>query len=169
MAYVTYSELAPLREQFKDKKIIFTSGSFDLVHAGHVRYLEACKTLGDILIIAVGKDIDIKKHKGDKRPILNEHIRIKMVDSLKSVDYVFLLESPFPGAHLYSPLIEIFQTLRPDIYVLNYDAKELKLHEAQCKEHGINFVILELDRNEPPEFESISTTGIIEKIKKLDF
>ncbi len=167
MAYINYSDLAKLREKFKDKKIIFTSGSFDLVHAGHVRYLEACEALGDVLIVGIGKDIDIKKHKGEKRPILNEHVRIKMIDSLKAVDYVFFLKSPLPNAHLFSPLIEIYKTLKPDAYVLNYDAKGLKTHEAQCKECGINFVILKLNRDEPPEFESISTTGIIEKIKKL--
>lgn len=164
---IHYDDLPRLRAQCRDKRIVFTSGSFDLPHAGHARYLEECRKQGDVLVVAVGKDQDIKVHKGAGRPILNEQVRVKMVDSLKPVDYALLLKSPLPGAHLHSPLVEVFQSLKPDRYVLNYDAMNLDFHKGQCKNVGVEFVILNLDRNEPPEFESISTSGIIEKIKRL--
>lgn len=167
MAYITYDELPKLREQYKDKKIVFTSGTFDLTHVGHVRYLEACKELGDILVVAVGKDVDIKAHKGDERPILKEPIRVKMIDSFKPVDYTFLINSPLPGTHRHSPLQEVYDLLHPDIYVLNYDAKNLEHLEQQCKAANITFVVLHLNREEPSDMQSISTTGLIEKIKNL--
>ncbi len=165
MAIITHEDFPALRAKFKGKKIIFTSGSFDLVHAGHVVHLEACKALGDILVVGVGRDEDIKRHKGDKRPILNEHVRLKMIDSLKPVDYTFFIKPPASGAHLASPLIEVFHTLRPDIYATNDEATDLNWYVVNCREAGVSFSILH--RNAPPEFDDISTTKITKKILEL--
>ena len=167
MAVISYGELGSLREKHPGKKIIFCSGSFDLMHAGHVLFLEECKALGDILVVAVGPDADIRHNKGKNRPIHNEKIRLKIIDSLKPVDYSFI---PFPlesGNHWLSPLRKIFEHLKPDMYVVNYDGGGMEYRKELTEELDIPLVILELDRNAPP-YEGISTTAIIEKIRNLE-
>ena len=167
MAYTTYNDLSSLREKHRGKKIIFCSGSFDLLHAGHVLFLEACKGLGDILVVAVGPDEDIRNNKGKNRPIHNEKIRLKIIDSLKPVDYSFISPPLEPNNHWLSPLRKMFEHLKPDTYVVNYDGGGMEYRKDLAKEHGIPLVILELDRNAPP-YEGISTTAIIEKIRNLE-
>jgi len=162
MARITYTDLPSIRETHKNKKIIFCSGVFDLTHAGHALFFDECKKYGDILVVVVGCDENIKKYKSG-RPILNEEVRIKMVDSLKPVDYV-LFDGPVPADNLNAYLEPLFAGLHPDVYVVNKDAFDLFYREEIAKKHKIQFVVL--DRWCPPEFENISTTNIIEKIKK---
>lgn len=165
MAYIKFDELEKIREKHKNKKIVFCSGCFDMTHAGHVLFFEDCKKLGDILVVMVGADAVIKRDKGDERPIINEHLRLKMVDSLKPVDYVFLdhilPETPNP---LY--IIDlVIEKLKPDAYVINKDAWDIPYRENFSKKHGVPLIIL--DRTAPPEFDAVSTTKIIQKIKSL--
>lgn len=167
MAIILYNELSLLREKHLGKKIIFCSGSFDLLHAGHVLFLEACKELGDFLVVAVGPDADIRNNKGKNRPIHNEKIRLKVIDSLKPVDYSFISAPLEPNSHWLSPLRKIFEHLKPDMYVVNYDGGGMEYRKELAREHSIPFIILELDRNAPP-YEGISTTAIIEKIRGLE-
>ena len=93
---ISYKNLASVRKKYPDKKIVFCSGSFDLIHPGHVLTFEALKKLGDILVVAVGGDKDIAEIKGPTRPILNEDLRLKMVDSLKPVDYALAGDQDSP-------------------------------------------------------------------------
>lgn len=161
---ITRHDLRGIRERHKNKKIVFCSGGFDLTHAGHVLFFEDCKKHGDILVVGIGGDAVRKKDKGDGRPILNEHVRLKTVASLKPVDYAFVINT-MPIAHPLDPLIDIMKELRPDVYVINTDASHIPYREAFVKETGTKLVIL--DRVCPPEFEEISTTGIIEKIQRI--
>lgn len=163
MAYITYENLSRIREEHKTKKIVFCSGVFDLTHAGHVLFFEECKKYGDVLVVAVGCDENIKKYKGDGRPILNESLRIKMVDSLKPVDYVLFDGSVSPD-NFNAYIEKIFIDLRPDIYVVNSDAFDIPYREALAKKYNIQFEVL--DRKCPAEYEQVSTSSIIEKIKK---
>lgn len=167
MAIISYDELSFLKERHPNQKIIFCSGSFDLPHAGHVLFLEECKGLGDILVVAVGPDQDIRESKGKNRPILKEEIRLKIIDSLKPVDYAFISRSPESRAHRLSPLDEIFKHLKPDTYIVNYDGSEMEYRRTLADSHGILFLILELNRNAPP-YEGISTTALIERIRELE-
>jgi cytidyltransferase-like protein len=164
MVQITPAEFVKLREDFKDKKIVFCSGSFDLVHAGHVLFFEDCKKEGDILVVGVGCDRNIKDLKGDKRPILNEKIRLKTIDSLKPVDFCFLDNLPSAENPL-EPLGLILETLRPDFYVINEDAFNISYRKEICQKLGINLTILK--RTCPEEFENISTSKVIEIIKSL--
>lgn len=163
MAYTTFENLPEIRKRYKGKKIVFCSGCFDLTHAGHVLFFEDCKRLGDILIVMVGADAVIRRDKGPERPILNEHIRRKSIDSLKPVDYVFLDRILAPNAHPLLFIDHVFEKLRPDVYAMNEDAFNMPYREKVTKKYGIKLVVLK--RTCPPEFKKISTTGIIRKIQ----
>ncbi len=164
MVIIAVDDLCRLRERYKDQKIVFCSGGFDLTHAGHILFFEDCKKLGDILVVGVARDISLRKRKGENRPILNENIRIKTVDSLKPVEYVFMNSDKAVG-ELLGTIRTAFEKLKPDIYVINEDAFDIPYREQLCKEHNVKLVIL--PRWVPPEFDGISTSKIIEKIKSL--
>lgn len=169
MAIISYKDLTSLKSLHTGKKIVFCSGSFDLTHVGHVLFFEDCKKIGDILIVAVGRDEHIRELKGLNRPILNEKVRLKMIDSLKPVDYASL-EPSSPQNGLSSSqtaaLEVMFNYLTPDIWAVNNDAGQIEIRKELAKKLGIQLVVLE--RNAPLEFESISTTSIIKKIRGLE-
>ena len=157
-------DLPTLRKLHAGKKIVFCSGGFDLTHAGHIIFFEDCKKLGDILVVGVGRDILLRKRKGENRPILNEHIRLKTVDSFKPVDYTFTSDDKSTG-DLLATVRTTFEKLRPDIYAINEDAFDIPYREKLAKQYGVKLVIL--PRWFPPEFDGISTSKIIAKIKQL--
>jgi len=159
---ISHKDLASVRAKYPDKKIVFCSGSFDLVHPGHVLILEACKKLGDILVVAVGRDKDIAENKGPTRPIMGEDLRLKMVDSLKPVDYA-LLNPPHPEGGWNSqtaPLEIMFGLFRPDVWAVYRDAEQMEEREALSKKIGTPIVAVEVSR-------TVSTTQLIKKIRNL--
>ena len=91
-------ELISIRKKLKaeNKKVVFTNGCFDLLHAGHVDYLAKAKALGDVLIVGLNTDNSIKRIKGDKRPITPETERALVISNLKAVDYVTLFDEDTP-------------------------------------------------------------------------
>jgi D-glycero-beta-D-manno-heptose 1-phosphate adenylyltransferase len=112
---LTRSELAAVRKELKklNKKVVFTNGCFDLIHAGHVDYLLKAKAMGDILIVALNTDSSVKRIKGDKRPILSQDERAFIISNLKPVDYVTFFEEDTPK--------EIIEELVPDYLVKGAD------------------------------------------------
>lgn len=160
---IKHDNLREIRKKFAGKKIVFASGVFDLTHPGHVLFFEDAKRLGDILVVQVGDDASIRHIKGPHRPLFNEQMRLKMVSSLKPVDYGFLAHEtddiPF-GA-----ITTALRDLEPDIYAVNDDASDIPGRRDMAEKHGANLKVLE--RVCPREFDGVSTTGIIEKIKKL--
>ena len=165
MTVVNMRDLPKIREKYKDKKIVFCSGGFDLTHVGHILFFEDCKKYGDILVVAVGTDNSLKKRKGDGRPILNEHIRIKTIDSLKPVDYCFINKKEFDVNKPLATIETTFAELKPNVYVINEDAFDISYRQKLCNDYHVKLVIL--PRWFPPEFDGISTSKIIEKIKQL--
>jgi D-glycero-beta-D-manno-heptose 1-phosphate adenylyltransferase len=95
------------------KKVVFTNGVFDLIHAGHVDYLVKAKQLGDVLVLALNSDSSVKRIKGDKRPILQQDERAFIVSNLKPVDYVTFFDEDTPA--------EIISDLIPDVLVKGAD------------------------------------------------
>ena len=160
---ISYEDLEGLRKKYSNKKIVFCSGTFDLTHAGHIIFFEDCKKFGNILVVAMGDDKLIKYYKGKNRPILNEHIRLKNVDSLRVVDYC-LLDSPFETGEssLLVSLSTIFKKLKPNVYVVNEDAKDIEKRKEISDRYNVELKILK--RWCPKEFEKISTSKIIDKI-----
>lgn len=95
------------------KKVVFTNGCFDLLHPGHVRYLQQARALGDALIVALNSDRSVRELKGDKRPILTEAERSEVMAALACVDFVTIFDGPTP--------LEIISVLLPDILVKGGD------------------------------------------------
>ena len=164
MAIISMEDLSKIREKYKDKKIVFCSGGFDLTHVGHILFFEDCKKFGDILIVGVARNVSLRKRKGEGRPILNEQIRLKTIDSLKPVDYVFMNFSP-STKDLWETVRSAFEKLHPDIYTINDDAFDIPSRRELCIKFNVKMHIL--SRSCPPEFDGISTSKIIEKIKNL--
>ncbi len=102
-------------EKNKDKKIVFTNGCFDILHLGHVEYLNEAKAQGDVLIVAINSDASVRELKGPDRPVNNEHDRCEMLLNLKSVDAVQVFTEQTP--------LEIIKLIRPDVLVKGGDWK----------------------------------------------
>lgn len=162
MAIIEAYELPTIRERHKNEKIVFCSGVFDLTHAGHILFFEECKKWGDILVVAIGCDENTRNVKGADRPILNEKVRAKIVSSLKPVDYCFV-DKPYPP-DMIPPLPEwVFPLVKPDVYVINDDTYEIPKRKEIAERFGIEFIVLR--REAPKEFDGISTSKIIKKIR----
>ena len=163
-----YNQLADLRSLYERDAIVFCSGSFDLIHPGHGLFFEDCKKHGDILVVQVGCDASIRKYKGGNRPIYNQDVRLKAVDLMKPVDYCILEEEICEGGaeeYLF-PLLPAFEKLKPDCWIFNSEASEIESRRELAQRFGIEIIVLE--RTSPKEFENISTTQIIKKIRDLD-
>jgi rfaE bifunctional protein nucleotidyltransferase chain/domain len=108
-------ELVDIRNNLKkeNKKVVFTNGCFDILHAGHVDYITKAKEKGDILIVAVNSDASVKRIKGSLRPIVPQHERAFIISFLKPVDYVVIFEEDTP--------YEMIKQLVPDILVKGED------------------------------------------------
>ena len=111
----TRAEILAIRKQLKEekKKVVFTNGCFDVLHAGHVDYLNKTKAAGDVLILGLNSDASVKRIKGEKRPIVCEEERAFILSNLKAVDYVTLFEEDTPQ--------EIISELIPDILIKGAD------------------------------------------------
>lgn len=111
------NELIEIRKRLKteNKKVVFSNGCFDILHAGHVDYLNKAKLFGDVLIVALNSDDSVQRLKGSKRPIVKEEERAFIMANLKSVDYVTFFEEDTPA--------KIIDDLIPDILVKGSDWK----------------------------------------------
>ena len=136
----------------KGKTIVFTNGCFDIVHAGHAHYLNEAKTLGNILIIALNSDTSVRSIKGALRPIVPQDERAYVLASLEAVDYVTLFYEDTP--------LRLIEYIRPDILVKGGDWNEEDIVGGKLvKKTGGKVIIM-------PHFNGLSTTNIIDKIKK---
>lgn len=108
-------ELVAIRNELKrqNKKVVFTNGVFDILHAGHVDYLSKAKEKGDALFVAVNSDSSVRRIKGELRPIVPQHERAFIISSLKPVDYVVIFDEDTPH--------EIIKRLTPDVLVKGAD------------------------------------------------
>lgn len=153
---VDTSELTALGERLRDagKQIVFTNGHFDLLHVGHLRYLQAARELGDLLVVGVNDDRITTARKGPARPILPEDERAELLAGLACVDYVTIFHEPTATGTI--------DLLRPDIYVKggDYAPGGAALPEAGPVEaYGGKVVIL-------PLVEGRSTTDIVLAIRE---
>lgn len=132
------------------KKVVFTNGCFDILHVGHLRYLEQAREQGDILIIGVNSDDSVKRLKGPTRPINSELDRAEMLAGLKAVDYTVIFTEDTP--------VEIIDELKPSIHVKGGDYKKEDLPETEVVErNGGEVRILML-------VDGKSTTSVVNKI-----
>ena len=136
--------------QENGKKVVFTNGVFDILHVGHLTYLEEARELGDVLIVGVNSDRSVKTNKGDKRPINSEKNRAEMLLGSKFVDFTVIFDEKTPE--------NLLDLLKPDIHVKGGDYKKEDLPETEIVEkNGGEVKILSF-------VDNISTTEIINKI-----
>ena len=134
------------------KTVVFTNGCFDILHAGHVRYLNQARALGDVLILGLNSDISVRSLKGDSRPINNEIDRAEVLSALKAIDYVVIFDEKTAE--------NIVGEVKPDIYAKGGDYSIDTLPEAKIvAEHGGKTVLLQL-------VDGKSSTNIINKCKE---
>ncbi len=138
----------------QDLKVGFTSGAFDILHAGHLSYLQAAREVCDRLVVAVNTDSSIKIYKSELRPIVPQRERVKLVAGLKPVDCAFLFAEKNNNVNI--------QELKPDYYIKASDYTHAKLSSAPIIEaYGGQVKLL-------PLVPGLSTSNVIEKVQALD-
>jgi rfaE bifunctional protein nucleotidyltransferase chain/domain len=147
---LNWQELKAVVDDLKadGKKIVFTNGCFDIIHIGHVRYLREARALGDVLVIGINSDKSVSSIKPN-RPINPQTHRAEVLSSLEMVDYVVLFDEGTP--------YELIKLIKPDVLVKGGDWK---------KENMVGSDIAK-ETHSLPYVEGVSTTGIIERIKRL--
>lgn len=132
------------------KTIVFTNGCFDLLHVGHVKYLQAARQLGDLLVLGLNTDRSIRALKGEKRPLIQQEERAHVLAALDCIDYVVLFDEETP--------LHLLETLRPDVLVkgADYSVEEVVGREL-VESYGGRVELIQF-------VDGKSTTGLIEKI-----
>lgn len=134
------------------KELVFTNGCFDIIHRGHVEYLNQAKALGKSLVIGLNSDESVRRLKGEGRPVNNENDRAFVLLNLKSVDAVIIFDEDTP--------FELIKAVKPDFLVKGGDWKEdMIVGSDVVKSYGGKVLSLKF-------VDSYSTTNIIEKLKK---
>ena len=146
------NELSTILQQLKSEGnvIVTTNGCFDVLHLGHLRYLQAARQLGDLLVVAINSDASVRELKGENRPLIPEDERAEMLAGLECVDYVVIFPELTP--------IELLSELKPNIHVKGGDYKLEQLVEREVVEANGGKVIVGL--NVPGK----STTNLIDVI-----
>jgi rfaE bifunctional protein nucleotidyltransferase chain/domain len=112
---VTLPELVEMRRGWREngQRLVLTNGTFDLLHIGHVRYLEAARKLGDILVVGINSDESVRGYKGPGRPVVPQQERAEIVAALRCVDYAVIFNEPTASA--------LVEALQPDVYAKGGD------------------------------------------------
>jgi D-beta-D-heptose 7-phosphate kinase/D-beta-D-heptose 1-phosphate adenosyltransferase len=142
-----------LKLKKRGRKIVFTNGCFDLLHYGHVKYLEDAKSKGDILVVAINSDASVRKIKGKKRPIMAQEDRLSLIAALESVDYAVLFNEETP--------LKVIKELRPDVLVKGADwGRKQIVGSDTVLSYGGKVSTIKLAKGR-------STTNLIKKIAKI--
>lgn len=149
---IKLEKLLLLRAEWKqnNKKVVFTNGCFDILHAGHVDYLNKAKKCGDILIVGLNSDSSVSEIKGPKRPIVPELERAFILKNLKSVDYVVLFNEPNPK-NLIEKIIPDFLVKGADWEIKNIIGRDV------VEKNGGKVITIDFVNQQ-------STTNIIERV-----
>ncbi|MDD4310580.1 MAG: D-glycero-beta-D-manno-heptose 1-phosphate adenylyltransferase [Candidatus Cloacimonetes bacterium] len=136
-----------------NKKIVFTNGCFDILHAGHVLYLESAKQLGDILVLGLNSDASVKRLKGETRPIVAQYERSIVIAALEAVDYVVIFDEDTP--------YQLIKLIQPDVLVKGGDWTVDKIIGSDIvQSYGGDVKSLCYE-------DGVSSTSIIDKILNL--
>src|SRR5256714_2133817 len=135
------------------KTLVFTNGVFDILHVGHVRYLEQARALGDVLVVAVNSDRSVRELKGTGRPLMKENERAEILAALRAVDYVTTFDEASPRS--------LIAQLLPDVLVKGGDYTLDQIHGREEVEAAGGRVV------RLPFVEGVSTSAIIDRMKKV--
>jgi D-beta-D-heptose 7-phosphate kinase/D-beta-D-heptose 1-phosphate adenosyltransferase len=130
-------------------RIVFTNGCFDILHAGHLNLLNFAKQQGDVLVVAINSDRSVRELKGDKRPILKEQERARMLSALEAVDFVVIFDGNTPA--------RVIERITPDILIKGADWKGKVVGQDWVEQHGGEVRLM-------PLTDGRSTTAIIEEV-----
>jgi D-beta-D-heptose 7-phosphate kinase/D-beta-D-heptose 1-phosphate adenosyltransferase len=134
------------------KRIVFTNGVFDLLHPGHLRYLQRSRELGDVLIVGVNSDRSVRANKGESRPITPELERVEILEAMRCVDAVVVFDEETPH--------DIIDALQPDILVKGADwAEDAIVGRDIVEARGGKVVRMQIEKGH-------STTAIVERIRR---
>ncbi len=150
---LSLNQLKKTLKKLKNKKIVFSNGCFDILHAGHVRYLSLAKSKGDVLIIGLNSDSSVKRLKGPKRPINCQKDRAQVLSALESVDFVVYFSDDTP--------IKLIKLIKPDVLVKGSDWKNKNIVGSDIVKSSGGKVLT------VPFLPGRSTTATINKIGKL--
>jgi D-beta-D-heptose 7-phosphate kinase/D-beta-D-heptose 1-phosphate adenosyltransferase len=140
------------QERARGQRIVFTNGCFDLMHVGHTRYLQAAKSLGDLLVVGVNSDASVRRlNKAVDRPIVPESQRAEVVAALRCVDYVVVFSEPDPG--------RLIAAIQPDVLVKGGDWPLEKIVGRDLVEARGGLVTT------IPLVPGLSTTGLLQRIR----
>jgi rfaE bifunctional protein nucleotidyltransferase chain/domain len=140
--------LAPLRRA--GRRVAFTNGCFDIIHRGHVEYLERARSLADVLVVGLNSDGSARRLKGKGRPVNDQEDRSYVLSGLRAVDLVVIFEEDTPE--------RLISVLKPDVHVKGGDYREEDLPEAKVvRSYGGEVVIV-------PFVKGHSTTGLLRKL-----
>ena len=145
-------ERARLRAE--GKRLVFTNGCFDILHVGHVRYLQSARELGDALLVAINSDAAVRELKGAGRPVMNEQERAELLAALSAVNYVTVFDDISPRS--------LIADILPDVLVKGGDYKLNEIHGREEVERAGGRVI------SLPFIEGASTSSVIERIKESE-
>ncbi|MFC1624288.1 D-glycero-beta-D-manno-heptose 1-phosphate adenylyltransferase [Candidatus Omnitrophota bacterium] len=151
----TISELKKVLKNLRaeGRRVVFTNGCFDILHAGHVSYLERAKSLADILIVGLNSDTSVRRLKGSKKPLVKEIDRAKVLLALRAVDFVVIFSSLTP--------FNLIKAVKPDVLAKGGDWKVKDIVGGQfVRSYGGTVKSL-------PYVKGFSTKGLIRKIKSL--
>jgi D-beta-D-heptose 7-phosphate kinase/D-beta-D-heptose 1-phosphate adenosyltransferase len=149
---VSRGEAASIRDAHAGRTLVFTNGCFDLLHVGHVRYLQAARGLGDLLVVGLNGDASVRQLKGPKRPLTPEAARAEVLAALSAVDHVVIFDEP--------RVTDLLADVRPDVYVKggDYTLETLNREEMAVVERlGARVKLI-------PMVPGFSTTGILQKL-----
>ena len=148
----TLEEIVKQREQYRERgsKVVFTNGCFDLLHVGHVRYLNQARSLGDALIVGINSDSSVRQLKGPERPIVTEVERAEVVAALACVDHVFIFPDLTPQ--------RVIDAIVPDVLVKGADWDIAKIVGRETVENAGGAVL------NVPLVEGASTTDIVKRV-----
>jgi len=140
--------------QAENKRVVFTNGCFDILHLGHVRFLEKARTFGDVLVVAVNSDVSVKKNKGKSRPVIPQYERMEIISALGCVDFVTIFEEGNPR--------KIIRELLPDVLVKGGDWSSDRIVGRNIIElNGGEVVLIDFEKG-------FSTTKIIERVQESE-
>ncbi len=148
----TINEIKKIAEKLKKegKKIVTTNGSFDIIHIGHVKFLQEAKKQGDILIVGLNSDVSVKKYKSKDRPIIPQEYRAEMLAAFECVDYVVIMDE----AEIAVPLVN---AVKPNIHANGAEYGENCIEAEAVKKNGGKLYLIK-------NFQGFSTTNLIKKI-----
>ena len=138
-------------EQAEGRRMVFTNGAFDILHAGHVTYLEFARQQGDALAVGVNSDASVKRYKGEKRPIIAQEHRVRLLASLECVDYVVIFEEDEPK--------ELIATIGPDVLVKGADWSHYVSGREEVEARGGKVVLADM-------VAGLSTSNVIERVRE---